>query len=438
MRFYVHKLGCPKNDVDADYISARLIAAGHEPVSSPDEAESIIVNTCSFILPAKEESINEILRLGRLKKEGSLQTLYATGCLSQRNGDELLSGMPELDGAFGLGTLDSIAEAVSNSTVHSKTIRTESRQLAYLDFSQRYLDDTKPYAYLKISDGCNRYCSYCAIPSIRGKFRSRSLDSIMREAEFLVSSGKIELILVSQEATRYGYDLSAPSDLIGLLKSLESIEELKWIRPMYLHPAEMTKDLIDYMTSGSKTLSYFDLPLQHINSEILAAMNRQIDRSGIERLLGAIRTSDPEATIRTTFISGFPGETDHQHREIKDFVADFGFDRLGVFPYSREEGTAAESLAGQVAENEKTARVDEIMQLQQEIAVAANNDLIGKKIEVIIDAVSTEGKGISRSRGDCPDIDQEIALTGSNLEVGQLRPVIIDSADGYDLSGHTV
>lgn len=437
MKFYVHKLGCPKNDVDADYISARLIAAGHQPVTGPEEAESIIVNTCSFILPAKEESVNEILRLGRLKKEGGLQTLYATGCLSQRNGDELLSGMPELDGAFGLGTLDSIAEAVTSSLVHRQTIKTESRQLAYLDWSSRYISDTKPYAYLKISDGCNRYCSYCAIPSIRGRFRSRSIDSIMREAEFLVESGKKELILVSQEATRYGYDLTPPSDLIALLESLESIEKLKWIRPMYLHPAEMTRELIDYMTAGNKTLNYFDLPLQHINSKILSDMNRQIDRAGIERLLGSIRESDPKATIRTTFISGFPGETDKQHRELMDFVTEFGFDRLGVFPYSQEEGTVAENLAGQVPENEKIRRVDEIMVLQQEIAVAGNNDLIGKKIEVIIDAVLTEGKGTGRSRGDCPDIDQEIALTGPDLEIGQLRPVIIESAEGYDLAGHT-
>ncbi|MFQ5452878.1 MAG: radical SAM protein, partial [Candidatus Zixiibacteriota bacterium] len=238
MKFYIHKLGCPKNDVDADYITARLISEGHQPVANPEQADSIIVNTCGFILPAKEESINELLRLGRFKKEGRLKTLFATGCLSQRYGNELIKEMPELDGAYGLGELDAIANAVTSSISNNKVIKIESRKLGYLDWGKRYIADKLPYAYLKISDGCNRYCSYCAIPSIRGNFRSRPLESIINEAEYLVQNGKKELILVSQEATLYGYNCQGvnKSNIITLLQELDKIEGLKWIRLMYLHP----------------------------------------------------------------------------------------------------------------------------------------------------------------------------------------------------------
>jgi ribosomal protein S12 methylthiotransferase len=437
MRFYVHKLGCPKNDVDADYIAARLIAGGHEPVSDPKQAESVIVNTCGFILPAKEESVNEILRLGQLKKEGRLKTLYAAGCLAQRYGDELMAGLPELDGAFGLGAIDSLAEAVSSFSTDRKCVKKESRYLDYINFKDRPVFDSYPYAYLKISDGCNRGCSYCAIPGIRGKYRSRPVESIVREAQFLADNGKQELILVSQEATLYGFDLKDRPSLIDLLQALEAIEGVRWIRVMYLHPAQLELELIEYLADDNKTLNYFDLPLQHVNSDVLTAMGRQIDRSGIERLLGAIRSTSPEAVLRTTFLVGFPGETEAQFEELKDFVAEYEFNRMGVFAYSAEEGTPAAMRQDQISEGVKAVRMDELMTLQREIVFAQNESLIGTVQEVIIDAMDGNA-AVGRTHGDCPEIDQEVFVSGGNFSAGDVISVRIDSAEGYDLRGTKV
>ncbi len=438
MKFYVHKLGCPKNDVDADYISARLIADGHEPVTDPKQAESVIVNTCGFILPAKEESINEILCIGQLKKDGRLKTLYASGCLAQRYGDELLVGMPELDGAFGLGAIDSLAEAVSSFSTNRKSVKKESRYLDYINYEDRPVFDSYPYAYLKISDGCNRGCSYCAIPSIRGKYRSRPVESIVREAEFLTNNGKKELILVSQEATLYGFDLKDRPSLIDLLQALEAIEGVRWIRVMYLHPSQLDPKLIEYLADDNKTLNYFDLPLQHVNSDILTAMGRQIDRSQIERLMRTVRSISPDAVLRTTFIVGFPGETEAQFEELKDFVGEYEFDLMGVFAYSREEGTLAAALDNQIHEGVKVKRRDELMTLQQEIVFGKNETLIGTVQEVIIDSMDGNAAAVGRTRGDCPEIDQEVYVRGENLVDGDIISVRIDSADGYDLCGTKV
>ncbi|MEW6050935.1 MAG: 30S ribosomal protein S12 methylthiotransferase RimO [Candidatus Zixiibacteriota bacterium] len=438
MKFFVHKLGCPKNDVDADYISARLIDEGHEPAGSPEEAESIIVNTCGFILPAKQESVNELLRLGRLKKSGQLRTLYAAGCLAQRNGDELLKGMPELDGSFGLGALDSIAQAVSSSRRTDTTVKMESRKLGYLSWKNRFIADSLPYSYLKISDGCDRGCTYCAIPLMRGKFRSRPMEGVVREAEYLARNGKKELILVSQEATMYGYGLPGRPTIVDLLKELEQIDGVEWIRLMYLHPAMLDDKVINYLLSGTKTLPYFDLPLQHVNSALLRNMHRQIDRPGIQRLLSNIRDKGAPATIRTTFIVGFPGETEVQFEELRDFIADQQFDRLGVFTYSREDDTPAAQLAGQVPEETKVRRMDELMTVQRDIAFANNQALIGSELAVVIDSVTAEGAGTGRTKADCPDIDQEVTVRGHDLKTGDIVKVKIDRVEGYDLVGTVI
>jgi ribosomal protein S12 methylthiotransferase len=435
MKFFVHKLGCPKNDVDADYISARLIDEGHEPASTPEEAESIIVNTCGFILPAKQESINELLRLGQLKKEGQLKTLYASGCLAQRNGDELLKGMPELDGTFGLGALDSIARAVTTSSKSDTTIKMEPRKLGYLTWKSRFIADKLPYSYVKISDGCDRGCTYCAIPLMRGKFRSRPVESILREAEFLAKNGKKELILVSQEATMYGYGLEGRPTVIDLLRELEKINGVEWIRLMYLYPAKLDEDVIDYLLADNKTLPYFDLPLQHISSRILGAMQRQVDRPGIERLLASIRGRRKPCTIRTTLIVGFPGETEAEFEELREFVADQRFDRMGVFTYSQEEDTPAAELGEQVEEEVKIRRMDELMTIQREIAFAHNQAQVGTSQLILIDSVETDGTAVGRSSGDCPEIDQEVRIAGGELAVGDIVNVVIEGVDGYDLVG---
>jgi ribosomal protein S12 methylthiotransferase len=438
VKFYIHKLGCPKNDVDADYIAARLVAAGHSPAADPESADSVLVNTCGFIQEAKEESIAAILNLAALNKGNGARTLYATGCLTQRYGDEMLREMPELDGAFGHGALDTLAESVTLSRKHDRAVRRETRSLGYLTWKDRFISDGFPYSYLKISDGCDRGCTYCAIPLMRGRFRSRPLESIVREAEFLAANGKRELILVSQEATFWGYGLAGEPDIVDLLEALERVEGVDWIRLMYLHPAATSRRLIEYMAGDNRTLGYFDLPLQHANSDILKAMQRSIDREGIERLLADVRKLAPKATIRTTFIVGFPGETEKQFEELLDFTADHEFDRLGVFTYSAEDDTPAAAMSGQVPERVRYERMDRLMTLQREIAFRRNNSLIGKTFKVIIDTVNDGRPASGRTEGDCPDIDQEIRISGGPLRVGEIVPVRIDGVEGYDLAGTRV
>ncbi|MCD6249085.1 MAG: 30S ribosomal protein S12 methylthiotransferase RimO [candidate division Zixibacteria bacterium] len=438
MKFYVHKLGCPKNEVDADYIAARLIAAGHTPVDDPNEAETIIVNTCGFIQAAKEESINAILDLAQLKNSGSVKRVYATGCLTQRYGDELLTDMNELDGAFGLGALDSIADAVTDSSRLRKTVRQDVRDLAYLDWNSRHIGDGLPYAYLKISDGCDRKCSYCAIPLMRGKYRSRPFKSILNEAEFLAANGKRELILVSQEATLWGSESGWEYGLVDLLDALGKVTGIEWIRLLYLHPARTSDNLIKHLAAKNKTVNYFDLPLQHINSDILRSMKRETRRDTIERLLAKIREYSPDAVIRASFMVGFPGETEAHFDELCEFVEDNRFDRVGVLAFSAEEGTSAATLPDQIPDEIKIERQDRLMMLQMEIAFERNNSLIGNIVEVIIDTVETDGPAVGRTRGDCPEIDQEVIVVGGQPKVGEFCRVRIEQAEGYDLKGTVV
>lgn len=438
MKFFIHKLGCPKNDVDADYLAARLIAAGHQPVTDPVEADSVVVNTCGFINAAKEESIGALLDLAQLKMTGRLKTLYAAGCLSQRYGRELLADMKELDGAFGLGALDDIAEAMTESARLRQPVRQDVRLLAYLDWESRFVADGLPYAYVKISDGCDRRCSYCTIPQMRGPYRSRPLRSIVNEARFLAENGKKELILVSQESTLWGTDLEGRPTLVDLLNSLEEIAEVRWIRLLYLHPARTSAALIDHMGSRHKTVNYFDLPLQHVNTSLLRAMKRETSRATIEKLLEAIHERAPQAIMRVSFMVGFPGETEARFEELCEFVQEHRFDRLGAFLFSAEEGTPAADLPGQVPEEVKVERMDRLMTLQQGLAFGRNNSLIGESVEVIIDTVDSKGWSVGRTRGDCPEIDQEVLISGPDLRAGDICRVRIDGADGYDLVGTKV
>ncbi len=439
MKFYIHKLGCPKNDVDADYIAARLISDGHQPVKSAETADSVLVNTCGFIVAAKEESINSILAFGQMKKRGRIKSLYATGCLTQRYGDEMLKEIPELNGTFGHGALDSIADAVGKSSQLKKVVKMETRKLGYLSWKNRFISDNLPYAYLKISDGCDRACTYCAIPGMRGKFRSRPVESIIDEAKFLADNGKREIILVSQEATMYGYESRDKTNILHLLKELEKIEGIKWIRLLYLHPTAVTTDLVEHMADKSnKTLNYYDLPLQHINSDILSNMRRQVDRKTIENLLDKIQETSDDAVIRTTFIVGFPGETKKQFNELAAFVDRQKFDRMGVFPYSKEEDTAAEKFEKQISEKVKTARMDDLMNIQREIAFDNNESLLSIETEVIIDMVPQKSEAVGRTKGDCPEIDQEVFVSGENIKIGDICRVKINSSDGYDLRASLV
>lgn len=438
MKFYIHKLGCPKNDCDADYISARLISDGHEPVATPEEAETVIVNTCGFILPAKEESIFEIFTLGRLKKEGKLRSLLATGCLTQRYGDEMKKEIPELDGLFGLGELDQLAHAVGSDKLQEKIARTPVEQLEYIAGEKRHISDSAPFAYLKISDGCNRTCSFCAIPGIRGSYRSRTLESVVSEARFLVENGKKELILVSQESTLFGRDLKSGDSLMMLLEQLEKIAGLDWIRLLYLYPTQVSLDLVQHLCDpATKTLNYFDIPLQHISDNMLTAMNRQMTRTQVEKCLDLIRSNGGK-TIRTGFIVGFPGETESDFRELADFTREFGFDRMGVFAYSAEEGTSAFEMPDQIPEDVKNHRLDLLMTQQRTIVDELNNSLIGSIQPVIIDTVLDDSSAVGRSMADAPEIDQEVMIDGVSPEVGAVVNVRIDRSEGYDLHGTIV
>lgn len=436
MKFYIKKLGCPKNDVDGDYIAGRLVQQGHELVPSEELADAVIVNTCGFILPAKEESIAAILGYEKLKKSRRISRLYITGCLSQRYGDELQKELSHVDGIFGLGQLDKLAEAFSNgANGDSVPVSTPSKSLRYIAGKERFTDKAIPYEYVKISDGCDRFCSFCAIPLIRGRHRSRPIQEIVEEARFLAESGKKELILVSQEGNAYGRDSTDDTSILTLLDKLEEIAGLAWIRLMYLHPEAVTDALIARLSQSDKTLGYFDMPLQHISDSILKSMNRRVTRKQIETILAKIRSHSKQNIIRTTFITGLPGETEKEYEELKNFIVEFEFDRLGVFKYSLEEGTRAARMKGQVPEELKEERVDELMTLQQEIAFRKNIALIGSIQEVIIDTVSDNSPAVGRTRGDCPDIDQQVYVSGDDLKVGDILRVRINMADGYDLIG---
>ncbi len=439
MKFYIKKLGCPKHDVDGDYISGKLIQQGHEKVVSEEQAEAVIVNTCGFILPAKEESIAAILGYENLKKSRRISRLYITGCLSQRYGDELQKELTSVDGIFGLGQLDKLAEAFANGANGDRVqVSPPSMSLRYVAGKERFTDEVFPYEYVKISDGCDRFCSFCAIPLIRGRHRSRPIQEIVEEARFLVESGKKEIILVSQEGNAYGRDSTDGTSVLTLLDKLEKIEGLAWTRLMYLHPEAVTDDLIARLSHSEKTLGYFDMPLQHISDSILKNMNRRVTRKQIETILSKIRSHSEKNIIRTTFIVGLPGESKTEYEELKNFIVDFEFDRLGVFKYSVEEGTRAARMEGQVSEELKEERVDELMILQQEIAFRKNIALIGGIQEVIIDSVNDNSPAVGRTRGDCPDIDQQVHVSGENLKVGDILKVKVNMADGYDLVGSVV
>ncbi len=433
MKFYIKKLGCPKNDVDGDYITGRLIDAGHERADEND-AEIVIINTCGFILPAREESIQEILRYEEFKKEGRIERLYITGCLSQRYGRELLDEIENIDGIFGLGQIDDLVKAIDTNLAGLISIVDNVRSdLDYISSLPRFVDNIFPYEYLKIADGCDRFCSYCAIPNIRGRYRSRPIGEILDEAEMLVAVGKNELILVSQEGTGYGRDLDDGSSIIDLLQKLEKIAGVEWIRLMYLHPESITDELIEYMTFSDKTLGYFDIPLQHISDKILKMMNRKISRKIIEETLEKIRKKSLNNIIRTTFITGFPGETEKEFNELRKFVEDFEFERLGVFLYSNEEGTPANRLNGTVSNKLAEARREELMLLQQRIAFEKNIALIDSFQKVIIDRIEDLNLAEGRSIGDCPEIDQLVHVKGDGLKVGDIIDAKISAADGYDL-----
>lgn len=413
MKIGVVSLGCPKNLVDSETMLGLIHEENYEITNDPSEAEIIIVNTCGFIESAKEESINTILQMAEYKKSGSCKYIIVTGCLSQRYAEELFSELPEADAIAGVEVYDEIGSIIKRVMNGERFIMLERSKpdVIYTSketFLPRILTTPSYTAYLKIAEGCDNCCSYCAIPKIRGPYRSKPMEQVLKEAKALADNGVKELIVVAQDTTRYGEDLPGGKLLLAdLLKELNKIESLKWIRVMYCYPNNFTDELIETFASLDKVCKYVDLPLQHASNRLLASMNRYDTREEVETLLAKLRKRIPGIVIRTTFIVGFPGETDADFEELKEFVEQQRFENAGVFAYSQEEGTVAGAMPNQITDEIKQERYHELMALQAQISEEIHKDTEGQTLEVLVEGIEEDGSGLyyGRSYREAPDID---------------------------------
>lgn len=413
MKIGVVSLGCPKNLVDSETMLGLIHEEKYEITNDPSEAEIIIVNTCGFIESAKEESINTILQMAEYKKSGSCKYIIVTGCLSQRYAEELFSELPEADAIAGVEVYDEIGSIIKRVMNGERFIMLERSKpdVIYTSketFLPRILTTPSYTAYLKIAEGCDNCCSYCAIPKIRGPYRSKPMEQVLKEAKALADNGVKELIVVAQDTTRYGEDLPGGKLLLAdLLKELNKIESLKWIRVMYCYPNNFTDELIETFASLDKVCKYVDLPLQHASNRLLASMNRYDTREEVETLLAKLRKRIPGIVIRTTFIVGFPGETDADFEELKEFVEQQRFENAGVFAYSQEDGTVAGAMPNQIPDEIKQERYHELMALQAQISEEIHKDTEGQTLEVLVEGIEEDGSGLhyGRSYREAPDID---------------------------------
>lgn len=413
MKIGVVSLGCPKNLVDSETMLGLIHEENYEITNDPSEAEIIIVNTCGFIESAKEESINTILQMAEYKKSGSCKYIIVTGCLSQRYAEELFNELPEADAIAGVEVYDEIGSIIKRVMNSERFIMLERSKpdVIYTSketFLPRILTTPSYTAYLKIAEGCDNCCSYCAIPKIRGPYRSKPMEQVLKEAKALANNGVKELIVVAQDTTRYGEDLPGGKLLLAdLLKELNKIESLKWIRVMYCYPNNFTDELIETFASLDKVCKYVDLPLQHASNRLLASMNRYDTREEVETLLAKLRKRIPGIVIRTTFIVGFPGETDADFEELKEFVEQQRFENAGVFAYSQEEGTVAGAMPNQIPDEIKQERYHELMALQAQISEEIHKDTEGQTLEVLVEGIEEDGSGLhyGRSYREAPDID---------------------------------
>lgn len=441
-------LGCPKNQLDSEVMISKLAESGIEIVEEDIHADVVVVNTCAFIQSAKEEAIENILDVAWLKKNKNLRGIVVTGCLVSRYGDEILKELPEVDAICGVGNLDDIVAAVtyayengSKEVESDKKFRAISAPEAQLLGGDRAVSDPSYSVYLKISEGCDNRCTYCVIPSIRGKFRSRPMEDVVAEAKELVGLGAKEIILISQDTTRYGIDLYGEFRLAALLRELCRIDGLHWIRLLYCYPDEITDELIDTVASEEKIVKYIDMPIQHISDSILKAMNRRGDGALVRDTVSRLRKKIPDLILRTTVIVGFPGETKENFAELCEYLKEAKFDRLGVFTYSAEEGTpAARIKEGKVPEKTKEHRMDVIMKNQMSIHEKNNQKFVGKTLEVLTEGYDIpSGVHAGRSYADAPDIDGKVFFSAPrSLEAGRFVKVKITDAVEYDLFGELV
>ena len=433
-------LGCDKNRVDAEKMLALLTQGDYLLTDDEREADAIIVNTCSFIMQAKEESIQNLLELSKNKEEGRCRALIATGCMAQRYADEIREELPEVDAIVGTTAYDSIREIVDGALAGRKQDRMEDLGRVVLPDGKRVLTTGGHYAYLKIAEGCDKHCTYCAIPAMRGPYRSVPMESLVREASELALGGVKELILVAQETTLYGTDLYGRKCLHELIRQLARIEQLVWIRVMYCYPEEIYDELIECMKTEPKFVHYLDIPIQHSCDAVLKRMGRRTGEADLRRIIKKLRERIPDLILRTTLITGFPGETREQFEDLCRFINEMEFNRLGVFPYSEEEGTPAAGLDDQIDEETKLSRRDELMELQQEISADLNRKMTGRRMDVLIEGyVPGEDVYIGRGYGDAPEVDGYIFVnTDERLETGSFVRVKITGSDAYDLTSELI
>lgn len=429
-------LGCPKNQVDAEMMLSLLKNGGFEICSEEAEADAIIINTCGFIEAAKAEAIENILEASKYKSEGNLKALVVTGCLAERYRDDVTLEIPEVDVCVGLGSNSKIAEIVKNAIEgNCQNCYGEKEEL---DLNGDRILGGYPFStYLKIADGCDNCCTYCAIPKIRGRMRSRKIEDCVKEAKILAERGVKELIVVAQDTTAYGEDIYGKPMLSELLKELCKIEGLHWIRTLYTYPDRITDELLETIKSEEKLVKYLDIPLQHISGEILKRMNRKGDKQSLSALIDEIRDKIPEITLRTTFITGFPGETEEQFEEMAEFIKEKRFDRLGCFTYSAEEGTIAAEFENQIDEQVKTDRMENIMEMQMTISAEKNEEKQGSVTEVLIEGWDDYIKCyFGRTPSDAPEVDGKIFfLSTKPLKIGDFVKVRINDCIDYDLLG---
>ncbi len=435
MKVAIESLGCAKNTVDSEVMAGAILHSGCQMTDYPAKADFIIINTCSFILDAKLESIELACEMAELKAEYPDKKLVVSGCLAERYPNELREQIPEIDALIGTANYDRITEAMANIILGlGFQDFTGNLNRVYIPTVDRYLSTPEHYAFLKISEGCNNACAFCIIPSLKGKYKSLSIDDLVKETKYLAKSGAKELIVIAQDTSRYGIDMPKDVNLIKLLEALEKVEGIEWIRLHYMYPDVIKDDLIDYIANSDKVLPYFDMPLQHISDKILKRMRRNTSQADIKSLIKKIRQAMPEAVIRSTLIAGFPGEDDDDFEELMDFIAEYQLDRVGVFAYSDEEDTHSASLDGKLSEDIKELRRAELMNLQAEISAQKQQARIGKIERIIIDGFNGEYY-TGRSFRDSPDVDgvnyvypQDVAL-----KQGDFIDVKVESASAYDV-----
>ena len=439
LKIALESLGCSKNLVDAEIMMGILNRKGYKLVGNMEEADIALVNTCGFIESAKQESIETILEIARLKETANLKLLIVTGCLAQRYSDELKEEIPEIDAIVGTGSYQNIDEIVSGLEKENKIVSLNDIEFVYNEDLPRYVSTPSYMAYLKISEGCDKHCTYCIIPKLRGKQRSRKIEDIVAEAKDLAARGVKELVVIAQDSTMYGSDIYGKAVLPELLEELAQVEGIKWIRIMYSYPESITEELVQVIKKYDNICNYFDMPIQHASNRILKLMNRHTTKEDILAKIEMIRNNIPDATLRTTIITGFPGETEEDFEELIEFAKKVKFDRLGAFAYSREEGTAADKLPNHIDQDVKEQRRDRLMMVQQGISQEVMATKIGKTFEVLIEEQIEKNVYMGRTQGDAEEIDSIVYVKSKKqLHVGDFVIVEINNALEYDLMGDVI